>query len=123
MKPHTRNWLRLENKGKPSDTVTGEGTIRDHIMMIAEWLTKIHMGSRVIITLARTELELNRKTDGGTPELSDIQSELTDMLAGLEREESSGNGSSSHRETFCADHDCPNQTDHVAGSTGCKWDR
>lgn len=84
MKLNTRVWIRMQSKGRPKFTVTKQVVIRDAVLEIARWLTDVYMGSRLEISIARTEEELEAKT----PALdNDIVAELESLLGGTPEEE------------------------------------
>lgn len=79
MKLSTQVWTRMESKGKPQQTQTFHGDVRESIMHIAGWLNGVYMGSKIVITMARTEAELEESKRSS--DVKDMIAELDGMLA------------------------------------------
>jgi hypothetical protein len=80
VKLHTKVWMRCESKGRPAETITMNAPIRECIMKIADWLSKVYMGSHINIRIARTEAELSTSQ---STDISTLSSELDMMLGEL----------------------------------------
>lgn len=85
MKPATTLWLKAESKGRPEFTLTSHGTVRDLTMELAKWILRVHMGSHIRVTMARTEVELTAHSSGST--ISEVSGDmLADLAAMLDQD-------------------------------------
>lgn len=75
MKLSSQVWMKLESVGRPNDTKIIHATVRESMFHLAGWLNEVYMGSKIRITLARTQAEL---------EESKRSSDVKDMLAELD---------------------------------------
>lgn len=115
MRLTTMTWLKLESIGKPQFNKTSQGTIREHMMTIAKWLSECHMGSRISITLARTESELNQgKQEIELGEYSNFLDSLNEIA---DNELSTATHICAHVNTVVRK--IPNQTEPVEYCTDC----
>lgn len=83
MKMTTQVWAKLENKGKPADTIKFEGTNREVVLKFANWLGEVYMGNYLRLTIARSEVELEAATTRGNSniaETNDLMGELEQFL-------------------------------------------
>jgi hypothetical protein len=70
------HWL-FESVGKPQNTQQGKGSVREALRAQVEWLDSVYMGSKIRVTLARSEADLFPAKSGGT---SSMVSEFESML-------------------------------------------
>ena len=85
---------RLESVGRPEHTSQSDGTVREFVLSLTQWLAKSTMGHRLRITVARDEEGLNERNRSGAPD--DMIRELESILdghafaSGIDKEESDG---------------------------------
>lgn len=79
MKSSTRVWALCESVGKPKMTERFDGiTVAEFMVAQAKWLMKVHMGSKIRVTLCRSGAELDAATQPGVRTTRD---EFDDMEA------------------------------------------
>jgi hypothetical protein len=79
MKPNTAIWASFTNVGKPNDSLTIQGSVRDITTELVKWLLKIYMGQKIRVCLARSEEELSESRQSQT--VKDMMSELDALIA------------------------------------------
>jgi hypothetical protein len=62
MKLSTEGWAKFESIGKPESTQIISGTNQQIVMQFVSWLKDVYMGSRIQLTIARTQEELEVKS-------------------------------------------------------------
>lgn len=87
MKPETKVWLKCESIGRPADTLVMQCSVREAMKVQANWILGVYMGSKIRISMARTEAEL--ADDRRTAAQNDVMADLESIL-GAEPEESDG---------------------------------
>lgn len=87
MKPETKVWLKCESIGRPADTLVMQCSVREAMKVQAQWILGVYMGSKIRISIARTEAELG--DDRRSAATNDVMADLESIL-GSDTEESDG---------------------------------
>lgn len=112
MKPTTEVWYRFESVGRPECLRQDKATVRTLTLDLANWLLATYMGSKIRITLARTEEELNERSNRAPPD---------DMIAELERIMATGGTPEPDPDGDCNFSECSLNEAHRLGAEGCDF--
>lgn len=77
MRLSTQVYFKLESVGRPEHSTSGNGTIREVSLAIAQWLLAVPMGHKIRITIARDEADLHDRRSAAN---QDMMHELESML-------------------------------------------
>lgn len=75
---------RMESKGRPDVTRDHIGTTQKLVLEFAQWILEVPMGSHIVLTIARTQEDLDIKTGRVKPKEKQANA-FDDMLGDLGR--------------------------------------
>lgn len=81
MRTTTEVFYKFESTGRPKETESAKLPVRDVIMAFAKWITRVDMGGKLKITIARNLADLENSR---VEETLDINAELEAYLTGFE---------------------------------------
>jgi hypothetical protein len=91
MKATTKLWMRLQNVGRPADTLVVYDSVAGCMKRQMEWALGIYMGSGIVVRYARTEDELNRMGTKGSQFDDIVGDDIESWLDGIVKQaEASG---------------------------------
>lgn len=85
MRLDTEVWMKFESKGKPALNRTFNGTVMGGVRELLAWITTTPMGHCMKLTVARSEVELEKLTrEGGRGKPSDKEAMMAEFAAELD---------------------------------------